>query len=390
MNRQAAPLTPSRAAGAGASKQQSLPTATPKPSPTPTNVPPPRRPGTDDVALTELRNAGATYDHLRKKGDPVQFWETLRLARSRRAIIAPPEGEAPAPLPEVEASIVHELDLIRRQSAPLVRDLRRFLKKVPGLPEPADRLEMALAFLLASLREHQAVARWLAEPAKHEGKAAEKIRSLAAITDPYREALLPWTLQPPVIEEKSPEPAGGNPSEPGQPAAPSSGRPLALPIDSVNLECLRRALECREILSGMHLESELWETLLLVMQEPDPTRAALQKLVTQLEEGLLEEAQGGAELLFRRVVDLRRQYADWVRTLRTYLSNGQLLPDDLRAFDLAVGFLLPSPGVRDRITPWLEEPVTWQEEVAGLMGPWLRRAEEYLATLKAEASQEPS
>jgi len=377
MNRPAAPLTPSRAPGA----------ATPPP---PTKAPATRKPGTDDVALTELRNAGATYDHLRKKGDPVQFWETLRLARSRRAIIAPLEGEAPAPAPEVEASIVHELDLIRRQSAVLVRDLRSFLKKLPGLPEPADRLEMALAFLLASMREHQAVARWLAEPAKHEGKAAEKLRSLAAITDPYREALHPWVLQPPILQDKAPEPSDAKSSESGRPAAPSSGRALALPIASVNLVCLRRALEAREILSGMHMESELWETLLLVMQEPDPTRAALQKLVTQLEEGLLDEAQAGAETLFRRIVNLRTTYAEWVRSLRTYLSNGQLLPDDPRAFDLALGFLLPSPGVRDRISPWLEEPVTWQEEVAGLLGPWLRRAEEYLATLKAEQSQEPS
>jgi hypothetical protein len=111
------------------------------------------------------------------------------------------------------------------------------------------------------------------------------------------------------------------------------------------------------------------------MQEPDPTRAALQKLVTQLEEGLLEEAQGGAELLFRRVVDLRRQYADWVRSLHAYLSNGHLL--SRRSAGVRPGRGLPRSvaGVRDRITPWLEEPVTWQEEIAGLMGPWLRRAE---------------
>jgi hypothetical protein len=359
--------------------RQAFPQTTgPKPmAPSLTKAPPSKIPGTDNVALTEIRNAAATYDYLRKKGDPVQFWETLRLSRSRRAIEAPLEGEAPAPAPEVEASIVHELDLIRRQSAALVRDFRSFLKKVPGLPEPVDRLEMAMAFLLASLREHQAVARWLADPEKAAAKAAEKLRSLAAITDPYREALKPWVLQMPVIVEKPAEAA------PGAAAAPT-GRPSSLPIDSVNLECVRRALEAREILSGMHLESELWETLLLVMQEPDPTRAALVKLVTQLEEGHLEEAQGGAELLFRRVVDLRRQYADWVRSLHEYLASSHLLPDDARSFDLAVGFLVPSPGVRDRITPWLAEPATWQEEVAGLMGPWLRRAEEYLATLKAE------
>src|SRR5215510_11044654 len=82
MNRPAAPLTPSRVQGATPSKQPP-----PQSFPSPTKVPTPRRDGTDDVALTELRNAGATYDYLRKKGDPVQFWETLRLSRSRRAIV---------------------------------------------------------------------------------------------------------------------------------------------------------------------------------------------------------------------------------------------------------------------------------------------------------------
>src|SRR6516162_7090800 len=113
----AAPTTPSRFKGS----------IVPRPSAPPSA--PPRRPGTDPVALAELRNAGATYDFLRRKGDPAQFWEMLRLARSRRAIIAPAEGEAPAPAPEVEASIVHELDSIRRQYAPLVPDLRRYLEK---------------------------------------------------------------------------------------------------------------------------------------------------------------------------------------------------------------------------------------------------------------------
>src|SRR5690348_15377979 len=90
------------------------------PSPTKSSAPPPP-PGTDAVALAELRNAAVTYDFLRKRGDPTQFWETLRLARSKRAIPAPAEGEAfVPPAPEVEASIVTELDFIRRQHSPLV------------------------------------------------------------------------------------------------------------------------------------------------------------------------------------------------------------------------------------------------------------------------------
>src|SRR6516225_6657634 len=119
----------------------------PPPPPPPAKPPkppePPPPPGTDAVALAEVKSAAVTYDFLRKRGDPTQFWEVLRLARSKRAIAAPPDGEPfVPPAPEVEASIVTELDFIRRQHAQLVRDLRRFLKQVPGLPEQADRLEM--------------------------------------------------------------------------------------------------------------------------------------------------------------------------------------------------------------------------------------------------------
>src|SRR4051812_19572257 len=97
MSASAAPVTPSGSRGPALAKPAA----------------PPRHSGTDEAALTELRNACATYDYLRRKGDPAQFWEMLRLARSRRALLAPPEGEAPAPAPDVEAGIVDELDAMR-------------------------------------------------------------------------------------------------------------------------------------------------------------------------------------------------------------------------------------------------------------------------------------
>src|SRR5206468_12851540 len=133
------------------------------------------------------------------------------------------------------------------QHATLVRDLRRYLRPIAGMPEPRERFEMALAFLLASAREHQAVARWLAEPGKHEGKAAEKIRSLASITDPYREALQPWTLQESAAAEK-PEPLDEAQFSDPVPAELSPG-PRTAGLDPALLEGLRRAIQCREIFS---------------------------------------------------------------------------------------------------------------------------------------------
>lgn len=343
MNASAAPATPSRSRGPGLAKP----------------APPPRHTGTDQAALTELRNACATYDYLRSKGDPVQFWEMLRLARSRRALLAPPEGEAPAPAPDVEAGIVDELGALRRHYAPLVQNLRRYLKSVPGLPEPLDRLEWALAFILVSTREHQGIARWLAEPGKHEAKAGEKLRSLAAITDPYREALKPWSLQGSAADleaRKIPEPPRPAP-------APS--------IDSGSLETLRLAVRCREVLAGIRHESELWETMLLVTMEPQSVRAALQ-----------ERAHGEAlQKLVDGVGELREMYSEWVHALRTFLTGKGLGAEDPRAFEVGLGLLLATPEAQDRLGTWLEDPATGQQEVPGLLAPYIRRAQDCLASM---------
>ena len=155
------------------------------------------------AALLELRSAAATYDFLRSTGDGTEFWEALRLARSHRGVtpqVVPGEEEA--------ASIRQALESLRERFSGMVGELRLFLEESTGLPQPSERFEMALAFLMASTREHDFVSLWLKEPAKHRLKAAEKLRSMAAITDPYREALKPWSLEAEPPEAKaSDEPA---------------------------------------------------------------------------------------------------------------------------------------------------------------------------------------
>lgn len=170
--------------------------------PTTKSVPPPPppqaktglAPGLMPAALEELKSAAATYDYLRSTGDPVEFWETLRLARSRRALAPQPAGEVAIPGAEEDTSIRQALDSVRDRFCELVGELRCYLEDVPNLPQPADRFEMALAFLMASSRDSEFATLWLKEPDKHRSKAAEKLRGLASITDPYREAMKPWTL----------------------------------------------------------------------------------------------------------------------------------------------------------------------------------------------------
>ncbi|HVR83751.1 MAG TPA: hypothetical protein VMU54_05520 [Planctomycetota bacterium] len=333
-----------------------------EPAPPPSTAPPLPRPpaalppGTDAAALAELRNAAATYDFLRRKGDPTQFWEVLRLARSRRAIVAEPGGPSPAPSPGVEASILQELEVVRRQHAPMVRGLRQLLKQVPGLPDPAERLEMALAFLLASNREHQGVARWIAQPELLGAKAAEKLRSLAAITDPYREALRPWVL-----------PATGDFEEPTQ--APAGGVPRPSATDTGELDRLRLAIRCRDLLTGVCLDAELWETLVLVTRHPASTLAALDQVEEDAKAERLEEVEVQAELLFKKVAALRSEYLPWVRPLQEVFLKNQSTPEDPRLFEIAFGLAVVAPGMAARADLWSKNPRSLSQEAPDL---WIR------------------
>ena len=168
------------------------PTRKPDPGPPSTKL----APGLQAATLEELRSAACTFDYLRSTGDPMEFWEALRLARARRGLPANDTCSFVPPTADQEASLQAELSSIRVRFNDLVGEFRDYLKDAPNLPTPADRFEMALAFMLASSREHEFIALWLREGEKHRPKAAEKLRTLASITDIYREALKPWAMNP--------------------------------------------------------------------------------------------------------------------------------------------------------------------------------------------------
>jgi hypothetical protein len=327
----------------------------------------PTPPGTDAAALHELRQAAFTYDYFRAKKDPVQFWEMLRLARSRRAF-----DETTALSPELEESVRHELELIRRQHSPMVENLRRFLAPVQGLPEPQDRFEMALAFLLASTREHQAIAKWLAEPGKHEAKAAEKLRSLASITDPYREALKPWILQVPApAKAPEPEPMAVAEFSEIEPAAPAPAPESSL--DPALLEALRCSGQCREILGGLFLETELWESMLLAISDPERMRATLDVLAQDAESELLEELQMDAEALFAKVTEARSMYAGWIAEARKAFPGKQGA-----AFEVILALAVSAPATREQMLVWAEDPAAHRQDWAAILEDGREEAAEYL------------
>jgi hypothetical protein len=114
----------------------------------------------------------------------------------------------------------------------MVRDLRRS-SRTSRHPPAGERLEIALGFLLASSRQHEAVAKWLADSDKHLEKAASKLRGLADIAAPYLEVLRPWSLDGEKATFTMEEEPALRP-----PAAPVS-------IENDILDNLRRSVWCR-------------------------------------------------------------------------------------------------------------------------------------------------
>jgi hypothetical protein len=337
---------------------------------------------TDPKTLQELQNARLTYGYLRHKGDPAQFWEALLLARSGRALVATADGRPIAVSPGSEGATLRELEAIRADGSALVQKLRRLVEGVPGLPEPADRLEMALAFLLASPRDRQAAARWLEYPEDHREKAAKKLQSLAVVSDPYREALLPWTIDGTGVGPAAAARAKPRSDAPARPAVPQAAPRALPPIDPKHLDTVRTALRCRELLTRLGLGTEVWETLLLAITEPGVVRATLEKTAPAAGSGRLQDVRADLEPLFGKVSDLREVYAEWVRLLHAHMVERRCAPGDRWAFEVGLGLLLTETRHRDRLGYWIQNPVTWMDEAAGLLAPYIPRAEEYLAALK--------
>jgi hypothetical protein len=240
--------------------------------------------------------------------------------------------------------------------SPMVSSLRRFLKQVKGLPEPPDRLEFALAFLLVSPREHQMIAKWT-DAGLHGAKAAEKLTSLAAITDPYREALQPWRLEGAPVEDAE--------------------------LPPCDLALLRRALSCCEIFDGLQLGAALWEAIFLLLLEPKESGPALDGLTASAEAGRLDDLQVGAEQLYARLTALRSRYGKGVEALGEFMSSAKLLPEDGCAFDVALGLLLAAPASGGPLRSWLETPAGGRESLAGEIQPVLPKAEALLRDLDA-------
>jgi hypothetical protein len=326
-------------------------------------------PGLDHAVYAELKQATLTYDYLSRFGDPVEFWEAVRLARSRRGVSMAADGSAD-PSAGADNGLADELQVIRRQLSPMVRDLRRYLTKVPDLPPAGEPLEVALGFLLASSREHQAVAKWLAESDKHLGKAASKLRSLYQIAAPYLDALRPWSLDGPRA------PLGG-----GSAAVDDASLP-EVKIQPDLLDNFRRSFLSFQIFVETDLPAAFWEIHMLNTAERLPCQTRLEQIAHAKKSRQLATYHEEARNLHARLLPLRARHNRWVDATTAHLRTLPGMPQDASLFDMALGFFVVEPGAMDRARRWLEQPESLGGEASEYFRLLAHQVKAYLAALK--------
>jgi hypothetical protein len=322
----------------------------------------------DRAVLDELRAAARTFDYLRQFGEPIEFWEAVRLARAPRSAPDPSKGQGSA-----DPGLAEELQVIRRQLSPMVRDLRRFLERVPDLPPPGESLEVALGFLLASSKEHQAVAKWLAESDKHLAKAASKLRSLAGIAAPYLDVMRPWSIDGKFSAE----------AEAAAAAAPS-GPPVAL--DNDLLDNLRRSFTTRAAFEVTQLPSAFWEVLMLNTAERIPSQARLLRIIEAKKDRQMSVFHEETRHLHGRMLAFRARHSRWVESFQDWARGLPGVPRDETLFEMAIALAVVEPDASERARRWLAAPQAHAKEAAELLAGHAARAKAHTEELRKTAS----
>lgn len=334
----------------------------------------PTPPGLDPAVWAEVKLAAQTFDYLTLFGEPVEFWEAVRLARSHRGIVVAEDGTADPS--SMGNGLAEELQCIRRQLSPMVRDLRRYLLRAADVPKPGEPLEVALGFLLASSREHQAVAKWLAESDKHLVKAASKLRSLIEIANPYLEALRPWSLDGPRTPLGAPPPAEKETVE----------SLAAVPLAHDQLENFRRAFLMRQVFVETDLQVAFWEVLLLNAVERVPCQSRLEQITRAKEAKQLAAFHEEVRLLHGHLLPLRASHGRWVAATESYLKPLPGMLKDPSMFDMTLAFVVVEAGAKDRARRWLTEREACAAEAVAYFLKMARQVKACIAAVKSPAA----
>lgn len=152
--------------------------------------------GVDPELFQDLRAARrflATVDGPRSR---VEAWEALCLALENRdgvsgaaARLADPEGQAVAE--DLNAQTVRLLERlleIRFRYTPLVRDLSRYVRRLPIGRYGAGTIDLALGFMVASDEGRERARQWLGAPDRFRREAAIRLEGVIGRAQKYESA----------------------------------------------------------------------------------------------------------------------------------------------------------------------------------------------------------
>ena len=154
-------------------------------------------------------------------GLPLRTWEAYCLAFNERNLLRRElhrieEGRGAK---EIHPEVLERLQALRSRFDPMVGQLRKFMPPEPPSAEDRERQEMVLGFITVSPTARDVASKWIADPVRYKGEAAQKLHLIGVVVDRYRRALraeidAQMTASPP--PPPAPAPASPPPTpEPG-------------------------------------------------------------------------------------------------------------------------------------------------------------------------------
>ncbi len=319
----------------------------------------------DPQVLEDLRSVEESNTLFGAFGVRPEFWEAftyLKIDRDgfeaelRRLAELRKEGKGGAISPEV----LETFKGIRREFYPLAKRLRAYILGLHGTLDGL-RLELAIVFIMGSLRGRDAAARWVDDPVAQKPDAELRLRVMGNLVDAYRKALLEQRVAAPPQEIVPIEP----PRKASAPGAP-------LQVSPQFLDDFRRASRLRELLRG-----DLWEALCLVLVQRAETAAAIAELERLRTDGKPGEFEGEVLRVRGTMGQVRQRYGGFVAELRKFLA-GVFGRWEGEIEETALAFIAASPKGRHRARQWLDDPELCRGEAARFVEGLRERARQLL------------
>jgi len=360
--------------------------------------------------LADIRAARESLDLFKASLFPVELWEQFCMFNgdrpSFRAEMERLRGNRGSP---IEARYAERLTGVRTRFGPLVADLRKLAAMVPDGPRD-ERLEMVIGFMMISAKALEILAKWLFDAKASVADAGTRLGAIAGVVDTYRAALDTPAEPPPVAEPPAPaEPPPAAEAPPPPPTPPPPPKPAEKPAEKKddkstfvlrkpNLDSaaprktgadpevmsdLRCADEFLHLIQSDHPESQIWETLSVVMAERDFVKKHLADASRLKSEGSADAAREKLRVLFDKVHDLREKHGPMVKMLRSYVESLPVGRFGKETMDLTIGFMVATPRGRARSQEWLDDPVRHKSEATSRCEDVIRLTMTYQTELRA-------